>query len=333
MKTFAFLFHPTSMRQVKHFWPITTILPDSVVPSFLKNKDFKVLHIKKFKSASGKEIQGFLICCPMSPEQIFETDEETILDKIVSAGYLARKLEAQIMGVSGYFSAATDKKPMIYKHVKTAITSGSSFSAWSIFEALYRTAKDRHLHLKTATLTIFSPTNTISSLCARKLADHVGKIILSGGPTEKLDSLRDLLRKTNTIPIEIEQDTPKAIKQADIILNSYNGPSVLFNMNDVKPEAILCDAAVFKHVAEKARQRKDLTVLDCGIIKLPLGQKISLHQGIPDHAIYAPMAEAMLLALEDKCVNFSLGENVNMDKMEDIANMAAMHGFEIEIPD
>jgi predicted amino acid dehydrogenase len=51
-----------------------------------------------------------------------------------------------------------------------------------------------------------------------------------------------------------------------------------------------------------------------------------------ENMICSYMAETMLLTLENKCVNYSLGEQINLDKLEDIANIAVRHGFEINLP-
>jgi predicted amino acid dehydrogenase len=179
---------------------------------------------------------------------------------------------------------------------------------------------------------IFGPNNAIGSLCSRKFAEHAGCVILTGGITQKLDRLKENMQGLPATVV-IEQDTPKAIKQADIIINCYNGPSVLFDVADIKPNAVVCDAAVFKHVAEKAKQRTDLTVIDCGIIKLPLAQKLNASISDNDSLICSYMAETILLTLEDKFVNYSLGEQVNLDKLEDIADIAVRHGFEISVPE
>jgi predicted amino acid dehydrogenase len=333
MKTFAFLFHPTSLKQVKHFWPLTGMLPNSLLKYFLKFKHFRIIHLKKIKSLTGQEIEGYLIVCPLLPDSIFETDEETILNKIIAAGSISAGLNTQILGLEGYVASIADKKPMIYKHLKTAVTSGSSFTAWSVYEAVYKTIKNNDLDLKKCTVTIFGPNNAIGSLCARKFSINVKKLILTGGFTQRLQNIKDTIKDLNKTDIIIEEDTTKAIKQADIIINTYNGPSVLFDIADIKPQAIVCDAAVFKHVAEKAKLRKDLTVIDCDIIKLPLGQKLSIHFGWPESFVCGYLAETMLLAFENKILNYSLGENINLDKMDEIADIAVKHGFEVFVPE
>ena len=45
------------------------------------------------------------------------------------------------------------------------------------------------------------------------------------------------------------------------------------------------------------------------------------------------MAETMLLTLEEKFVTYSLGESINLDKLEEIADTAVRHGFEIWAPE
>lgn len=280
----------------------------------------------------GTEINGYIIMSPLLPESILEIDEESIIHRIVEAGSIAKDLGANILGLEGYFATIADKKPMIYKHLKIAITSGTTFTAWSVFESIYMTTQLKKLDLKKCTVTLFGPNNAIGSLCSRKFAEHAARVILTGGLTQKLDSLKESM-KGLPAATTIEQDTEKAIKQADIVINCYNGPTVLFDIADIKPNAIVCDAAVFKHVAEKAKQRTDLTVIDCGIIKLPLAQKLNTAISEDDSMICSYMAETILLALEDKFVNYSLGEQIDLDKLEDIANIAVRHGFEVSVPE
>jgi predicted amino acid dehydrogenase len=332
MKTFAFLLHPLNIHQVKSFWPLTRILPISFVKPYLKHCDFKILALKKIKSKQGREIQGYLIVCPLLPEDMEELtklDEELILDKIISAGYVAERLGAKLMGLGGYLGIIADKKPMIYKHLNVPLTSGSTYTAWSIFEAIYKTAKQKRLDLKKLTLAVVGPITGVSSLCARKFSEHVAKIILTGESEQKLQKLKNMINQLNSLEVEITPDVSKAIKEADIIINTHGSDTELFNIADLKPQSIVCDVSVFQIIAEKAKQRKDITFIESGIIKLPKTENIGLNLCLHENMIYASIAEIMLLALEERLVNYSLGENINLDKLEDIANIAVQHGFEV----
>ncbi len=336
MKTFAFLLHPINIRQVKCFWPITRILPPYFRKLYLKHSDFKVLPLHRVKSRQGREIQGYLIVCPLLPEEIkklIKLDEELLLDKIISAGYIAERLGAGIMGLGGYLGVIADRKPMIYKHLKVPLSSGSTFTAWSVFERVYKVAKQKKLDLKKLTLAIVGPITGVSSLCARKFSEHIAKIILTGESEQKLQKLKSSISQLNSLVIEINQDVPKTIKEADIIINTDSEDKESFNITDLKPQSIICDISVFQVIAEKAKQRKDITLIADGIIKLPKAKYIGINLCLPKDMVYASLAEIMLLALEERLVNYSLGENVNLDKLEDIANMAVQHGFEVWEPD
>ena len=336
MKTFVFLSHPLNISQVKSFWPLTRILPVSFIKSYLRHCDFKILPLKKIKSNQGREIQGYFIVCPLLPEEIeelIELDEELLLDKIISAGYIAQRLGARIMGLGGYLGILADKKPMIYKHLKVPVSSGSTFTAWSIFEAVFKLVKQKVWDMKKLNLVVIGPVTGVSSLCTRKFSEYVAKIILTGESEQKLLKLKNMINEVNSLEIEIEQDVSKAVKEADIIINTDSQDSGLFNITDLRRETIVCDVSVFQILAEKAKQRKDITLIAGGIIKLPKTESIGLNLYLPEDMIYASMAEVMLLALEERLVNHSLGENINLDKLEDIANMAVQHGFEIWVPD
>ncbi len=274
--------------------------------------------------------------CPLLPEEIeglIKVNEELLLEKIISAGDVAQGLGARIMGLGGYLGILADKKPMIYKHLKVPVSSGSTFTAWSIFEAVFKVVKQKVWDIKRLNLVVVGPITAVSSLCARKFSEYVAKIILTGESEEKLLKLKNMINELNSLEIEIEQDVSEAVKGADIIINTNSKDSGLFNITDLRRETIVCDASVFQILAEKVKERKDITFIAGGIIKLPKTEGLGLNLCLPEEIIYASMAEIMLLALEERLVNYSLGENINLDKLEDIADMAVRHDFKIWVPD
>ena len=57
-----------------------------------------------------------------------------------------------------------------------------------------------------------------------------------------------------------------------------------------------------------------------------------LDRMMPKDNIYACIAETMLLALEERFVNYSLGDNINLNQLEEIADIAAHYGFKVQLP-
>ena len=52
-----------------------------------------------------------------------------------------------------------------------------------------------------------------------------------------------------------------------------------------------------------------------------------------DKFIQPSLAEIVLLLLDGKFISYSLGENSNLDKLEEIADIAVQHGYEVWVPE
>jgi len=319
MNTFALLVHPKNIQQIRDFCPITRIIPDFLITSCLKAlPPFKV-HIR---SAQGKEIQGYLIACPLLPKQIAELSQDLVLNKIISAGQIAERLNASILGLVGFSSMAMDKEREITKNLKIPVTCGSALTAWSVFEAIYRMAKTKNIDLKESTLAVIRATDTVGSLCARKLSEYLNKIIITDRHPDKLARLKEAIKQLSPIEITIEDDIHKAVKNADIVIITEI-PEVPLDINEFKPNAIVCDLSGSKAMARKINQSHKAHFIKGGLIKLPY----------PANIVTASIAEAMLLTFAERFVSYSLGENINLDKLEEIANLAVKHGFEVWVPE
>jgi predicted amino acid dehydrogenase len=324
MNTFALLIHPKNTQQARSFWPVTRIMPDFLVKSWLKNiPAFKIYKIKSGHSSQGQDIKGYLIACPLLSGQMLELGEDAVMDKIIAAGHIAEKLGANILGLDGYNSIAADKDYIIAKRLRIPVTRGSTLTAWSVFEAIYRVARTKNINLKKSVLAVVGATNPIGSLCARKLSEYVSKIILFDSQRDKLGQLKETILQISPLEVVIEEDARKAVKDADIvIITSAIEPS--FDTNELKMQAVVCDVS---------GAGSGVNFIRGGLIKLPYPLNLGVKTGLPKNVVYASIAEAMLLATAARFVSYSLGDNINLDKLEEIANIAAQHGFEVWAPE
>ena len=319
MESFAFIVSPITIKQLKSFWSILRI--KNLAP-------FKVLHIKRIKSIQGKEIQGYLIICP-GP-----LVEDFILDKIFAAGHLAEKLGVRILGLGDFVAAVADKEyKTLTKSLKMPVTSGNALVAWSVFEAIYRLTRARNIALKKSTLAIIGATSSVGNLCTRKLSEYISKIIITSKDKDKLEQLKETTLHLNSIELIMEEDAYKAVQDADIVINTDNLQEKLFDIGKLKPNSIFCDVSLRYNISDKSELRQDITFIQAGLIKLPYPDRLGIKNGLPKGITYASLAETMLLVFEEKFVDYSLGENVNLDKLEEIADIAVQHGFEVWVPE
>lgn len=316
MESFAFIVSLATIKQLKGFWPVLL----KYVPSF------RVLEIKRVRSGQGKEIKGYLII-----------EKEPSPDKIIASGKLAEDLGASILGLDGYIPMDEDAGQRLVKYLKIPLTSGSAFTAWSVFEAVYRIAKVKNIELKKSTLAVLDAASSIGFLCIRKLSSYVAKIIICAPDTEKLENLKQEIRSTNpetnhSVEVIIEEDLHKAVKDADIVISHTHTSQTLLNIEELKPKSIFCDISVSKSSIDKLIPYRDIAIIKAGLIKLPYPINLNLGLGLSKNIIWATLAETMLLTFEKRFITYSLGENINPDRLEQIADMAMQHGFEVFVP-
>ena len=324
MKSFAYILSPISIKQLKALSPILRFIPDFIIrPNLKNNSPFKASYFKKIQSIQGKEIQGYLIVCPLLPQQMLDSNEAFVLDKIISAGHLAQQLGARIIGLGGYTGIVADKGLTVAKKLKLPVTTGKALTAWSVFEAIYRVARAKKISLQNSSLAIIGAGGSLGYLCAAKLSEYIPKITIADGNREKLYQLKERVTNLNTVEIVIEDNVHNAVKNANIIINATRSPDPLFNLDELKSGAIVCDVSAAWNIADNPNGRNGITIIKGGLIKLPNTAKNFIH---------ASLAETMLLTLEEKFTSYSLGDNINLDKLEEIADIAARHGFEVWVP-
>jgi len=327
MRTFAFVVSPMTIKQLKTFWPPARIMPNFIIKLFLKDlPPFKLCHLR-IKSIKHKEIQGHIIICPLLIQ-----NEELALDKIITCANLAQRLGAKIVGLSGHAAFIANKEQNhINKNLKIPVTTGSAFITWSVFEAVYRLSRTKNIDLKKSRLAIIGATNIIGGLCAKKLSDYSGSITLVGEDKERLEQLKERISQLNPIEITVEQDIQRAVKEADIVVNANH--TVEIANEDLKQNAIICNIFPPGTALKKQETGKNITVIAAGLVKLPFADNLDINIGLPKGIAYASLAEVMLLAFEEKFVTYSLGENINLEKSEEMADISARHGFEVWVPE
>lgn len=328
--TFAFLTHPVSLHHVKAFWPFTRLLPASFTTAYLKKETFKIIPLRGLRDSQGNETNGCAIIAPTFLDAIQQKEDEAVFDTIISADALSERLGFRILGLGGYFSTLANKKPMLHKHLKTPVTTGSAFTAWCVFEGAFKAAKKQRLEMKTSTVTILSPANPIGMLCARKFAENANRIILAGEKEEKLGKIKQALQESVQIDVAIENNLAKSVQEASIIVNTDPFHS-LVDLDRAKANSIVCDIALCGDIRKRSRKRPDIIAIDNTVVATPFGARAGFYPDFPRNAVCPELAETILLSLKKDFVNYSLGENVHPDKLDYIANLASRHGFEVPV--
>jgi predicted amino acid dehydrogenase len=93
---------------------------------------------------------------------------------------------------------------------------------------------------------------------------------------------------------------------------------------------VICDVARPRGVSARvAVARDDVLVIDGGMVEAPGQVDFHFDFGFPPGKAYACMAETMALALEGRFEDYTLGKQIDKNRVEEIAGIAARHGFRL----
>jgi predicted amino acid dehydrogenase len=120
------------------------------------------------------------------------------------------------------------------------------------------------------------------------------------------------------------------IREADLVLSATSAAQPIIQPHHLKKDAIVCDVALPRDVSPTVRrERKDVALIDGGIVGVPGHVDFGFDLGLPAGQTYACIAEVMVLALEGRYESFSLGQRVEIAKVREIAQLARKHGFRL----
>jgi predicted amino acid dehydrogenase len=98
----------------------------------------------------------------------------------------------------------------------------------------------------------------------------------------------------------------------------------------LRPGSVVCDVARPRDVSTRvAAVRKDVLVIDGGIVEVPGDVNFNFDFGFPPGKAYACMAETMALALEGRFEDYTLGKRIDLARVKEIEEIAERHGFRL----
>ncbi len=329
MNAFAYLINPVDLEQLKAFWPVTRIMPERLLRSFFKRTiSCKVFNLRGIQSAAGSAIEGYLIIDPMLLGHLLTLKAEALSEKIAAVNQMAFDLGARLLGTDCCVTLPDTRVPFAKKTLKLPVNSGCALTAWAIFESAFHASKELGTDLKHGSVAVLGAGSAVGSLCARKLSFYTSKMTLSDSDPQALAGLKHDMKELNGSD-PVLKAAPEAIGDADIVVAVTHIPEGSLDMGLFKPRAVICDATYSHCLFSKRSLRQDITIIRAGLMKLPYPVDFKVSFGLPENVVFASLAEAMLLAFEGKFLNYSLGTHINLDKLEDIANIAVRHGFEV----
>src|SRR6185436_19789131 len=158
-------------------------------------------------------------------------------------------------------------------------------------------------------------------------------VVLVSIEPERLAALeRRIHEETPDARVAVATRTEELIGDCDLIVTATSafGQRVL-DISRAKPGAVILDVALPADVQEEeAALRPDVLVIESGEVLLPGDDvQVGYDMGLPPKTVYACLAEAALLAMEGRFEDYTLGRDIEVDRVKEIYRLFRKHGFAI----
>ena len=331
MRKFGFLIHPLSYDDVLRYEPKAVGKGMPLIKKILEwMPAYQASHITGVRSLTGEEIEGFFIATPLLPEQWLELPREEAVARVVAGANLAASLGCDIVGLGGFTAVVGDGGVTVAENCPIAVTTGNSYTIASAIQSLLRGAREMDIDLDHASAAVIGATGSIGSACAQIIGNKVARLTLAARNATRLKNLRHAMQPHVSAVLDATTDVAAAVRSADIVLTATAATSSIVEPEDLRPGAVVCEVSLPHDVSRRvAVERPDVLVTEGGNIRVPGDPNFNFDFGLPDAVALACMSETMILALENRIENYSLGRGINIAKVLEIERLAAKHGFEL----
>jgi predicted amino acid dehydrogenase len=339
---FAFVIHPLSTEYFKRVEPIGQItnipgMSRVVETTMAYIPPFVYSHVTGIVSATGDEAEGWLITVGGTPREMLAHSPEFTYTRLLEAAELSRRLGAQIMGLGAFTKVVGDAGVTVAKQATLPVTTGNSYSAsgalWAAHEAVRRLgiAEVDDEGVIRGKAMVVGASGSIGAACARLLALAADELWLVSPETAKLLQIKqEIEREHPRAVVHVATNPAGPLPDMDMIVTATSaaGQKVLDIMR-VKPGCVITDVArPLDMSAEDIAKRPDVLVIESGEVELPGAVRMK-NIGLPDRVVYACLAETIVLALEGRFENFTVGRNISWPKVKEIYQLGLKHGMRL----
>jgi predicted amino acid dehydrogenase len=324
------MIHPMHAGDVARKFKFARYVPEQVIErAFAMLPSMKVAHITGVRSAYD-EAEGWFIACPLTTRLIMSMPQDYVIKKIIQGGRVAEKLGAKIFGLGAFTKVVGDAGITVAEKLNIPVTTGNSYTVATAVEATKEAAREMGHDLKKSSVVIMGATGAIGRVCAMILAGEAKNMTLVARNERKLEELAAKILYDTGLAVKITSDSKKALRSGDIVITVTSAVDTVIEPGDIKTGAVICDVARPRDVSKLvAEVRKDVLVIEGGVVEVPGDVNFNLNFGFPPGTAYACMAETMILALEKRYESYTLGRDLTIEQVVEISSLAKKHGFKL----
>jgi len=277
-------------------------------------------------SDTGAVCQGKAFCVFLAPDQFLD-HQTRATELVVQAAQMAADWGAQMIGLGALCGVVGARGVAVAESCSAAVTTGNSLTVYASvlqFEkVMWRLGVDPHRQ----TIVIIGFPGSIC-LAITKMLHHRGHrlVVVSRQKTSFLQKFLDSIGAHDG-SIQITHDIPSSLQHGKIIFSATSTGN-LIDQRLLLPGSVVFDIAQPKDVIFSTTPRRDVLIVDAGLISLPRSTlRRYRYSGLLANDIPSCLGETMTLTFEQRWERFSMGRELSLEKIEEIGMLSRRHGF------
>jgi acetylornithine/succinyldiaminopimelate/putrescine aminotransferase/predicted amino acid dehydrogenase len=277
-------------------------------------------------SATGARAEGRLYEIPMEarsilvhPDRALELVEQVVADAL---GWGAR-----IIGLGSMTGIIGSHGAFLAERHPIAVTTGNGLTVYATVRNLEHYCESLGIDLADEEIAVVGIPGSIASAVAALLAPRCRRLVLGA----RRASPR-VIHWAERLGARLEVELPKALAEATIVVTATSSGDCIDPVW-LRPGCLVLDVGVPSDVRRATPARDDVLILSAGYARVPQAMPrdsffLWFYQGF----VPSCLGETMVLALENRAESFSIGRDLDLDRVREIGRLAEAHGFVFSEP-
>ncbi|HEY0320665.1 MAG TPA: aminotransferase class III-fold pyridoxal phosphate-dependent enzyme [Pyrinomonadaceae bacterium] len=138
----------------------------------------------------------------------------------------------------------------------------------------------------------------------------------------------ELIARTGSVVVSV--DAASILPQVDMVVCCTSTTERIVLDECLRPNAVVCDVSRPSNVSDEVLERRpDVMILDGGVVRMPGDASLGFNASLAKGRAYACMAETMMLAMEQRYQDMSLGFDLPLEQVLEMERLADELGFQV----
>ena len=334
---FCFVIHPLSLEDVVRYEPGAAGKGPAIIRKIMEwMPPWAAVHVTGVRTPDRRETEGWFIGAGLLPEQMLQLPREEVYKRIVRAIEIGAELGAEVAGLGAFTGVVGDGGVTVAERSPIPVTTGNSLTIAAGIQSLFRGAREMEIDPAESTAVVVGATGSIGSACVHLIAPKVKHVILVARNNTRLAKYHDEIKKSLPCESSYTTDISDAVRRSQLILTATSSTQDIIEPEDLRTGAVVCELSLPHDVSRRvALERPDVLVTEGGNMVVPGNPRFErvrepgtdFDLNLPPRTALACMSETMVLALENRAENYTLGRGIDLQKVIEIERMATECGF------